>query len=116
MQWFWILYIIALSTASTLLIKTFTTRRNFGILVLIILFSLLSFYGYYKLFSSGGVGVPYAIITGAVIVTVAVGAALFYKEKFTWWTVLGMVLIVSGIIVLGWKGSAETDNARSNTP
>ena len=108
-RWFWIVYIVLLSTAATLLIRKLTLNFNWWILVLIGVLSLLAFYGYYKLFSMGQVGASYALITGSVIVLVALGARYFFKETWTVWTIVALSLIVGGILVLGFMNKKPLD-------
>lgn len=98
---FWFVYIIIISTISTLLIRQLTITKNLWILALIVVLSLAYFWGIYRLFSYGEVGVSYALITGSVILLVALGAKYFYKEAWSGWTLLGLALIISGIFVLG---------------
>ncbi len=100
---FWIVYIILLSTTSTLLIRQFTITKNLWLLPLIAFLSLSAFYGYYRLFAMGQIGISYALITGSVILLVALGAKYFYGETWTGWTILGLALIIGGILVLGLK-------------
>ena len=101
-RWFWIVFIIILSTITTLLIRQLTITKNLWLLALIGTISLIVFAGYYNLFSQGQVGVSYALITGSIILLVALGAKYLYKETWSSWTLLGLALIVVGIFVLGF--------------
>ena len=112
-RWFWIIYIIILSAIATLLIRRLSIQFSWITLILIGALSLLAFYGYYKLFAMGQVGVSYALITGSVIVLVALGARYFFKETWTVWTIVGLGLVVGGILALGFLDKKPTDEISS---
>jgi len=54
-----------------------------------------------------GVGPVYATWSGVGTVGVAIGGAVLFAERLTAWTVVGMVLIISGVLVMTLLGDAR---------
>ena len=60
----------------------------------------VSFYFLSLVLKTIPIGVAYAVWSGLGIVLLSVIAWLFYGQKLDAWSILGMTLIVSGVIVL----------------
>lgn len=100
MEWFWIILTVLVTAAYLLLFRQFTIDHNFYWFIPIIILGIISFYGYYRLFSAGRVGVTYGLLTGSIVVLVAIGGVLFFSERLTWLNILALGLIVLGAILL----------------
>lgn len=96
----WLIITVVVSVAYLLLFRQFTISHNWWIVVLIAILGAISIYGYYKVFSQGQIGVNYGIMTGSIVVLIALGGLIFFKEQLTPLSVLALGLIVSGVILL----------------
>jgi multidrug transporter EmrE-like cation transporter len=52
-------------------------------------------------------GVAYAVWSGVGTAVIAVIGVVVFRDAFNWWTVVGILLIVSGVFVLNLLGSAR---------
>ena len=99
-NWSWLIFTIIVSVLYLLLFKRLSQYNQWYLLIPISILGLLSLYGYYKLFKQNGLGITYAILTGSIIVLIALLSSLFYHEHLTLINYLGIASIVLGIILL----------------
>ncbi len=104
-KWFWFILTVIVSTVYLLLFRQFTIDHNYLWFLPIILLGAISFYGYYKLFSMGDVGSTYGILTGSIVVLVALGGILFFHESFTALKAIALAIIVLGVLLLSISSS-----------
>lgn len=99
---YWIVVIITVlsSVGSLLLLRLFTINRNWWILALAGVLSIILLLGYFWLFRLGSIGITYGIITGTAVALLALGEVIFFKEKLAWTDLLALGLIIGGVILL----------------
>ena len=68
--------------------------------VIVIVGYIVSFYLLTLSLDRIPIGVAYAIWSGVGIVLIGLSGAVFYKEMPDRWTLLGMGLIISGVVVI----------------
>ena len=68
--------------------------------VIVIVGYIVSFYLLTLCLDKIPIGVAYAIWSGVGIVLIGLSGAVFYKEMPDRWTLLGMGLIISGVVVI----------------
>ena len=68
--------------------------------VIVIVGYIVSFYLLTLCLDKIPIGVAYAIWSGVGIVLIGASGAVFYKEMPDRWTLLGMGLIISGVVVI----------------
>ena len=94
-------YAAFLSTIYFFLIKEFTRTRNNNLLYVLIFLQLIVMYLYYKSLQKIHSGILYAIINGLSVIIGAFIANYYFKEYFTKYDIIGIILIISGIIIVG---------------
>lgn len=101
-KWLWVIFTLSVSVIYLLLFRELSKRGIDGwwLLIPIGILALLSFYGYYVLFSMGDIGVMYGIITGSLVLMMALAGVLFYHEHLTTFSWIGLILIVIGVVLL----------------
>lgn len=97
---FWLIVSIITSVSYLLLFRQFTITHHWAILLLVLLLGAISVYANYRIFSRGQIGMSYGIMTGAIVVLVALGGLLFFQEQLTPTSLLGLGLIVLGVVLL----------------
>lgn len=98
--WFWLVAVVVTSVVYLLLFRQFTIDHNWAWFIPIFVLGAISFYGYYKVFSAGDIGASYGIMTGAIVVLVALGSAFFFGEQFSLMKILALGLIILGVALL----------------
>lgn len=99
-KWFWIVFTLITTLAYLLLFRQLANKQQWGLLIPILLLAAASAYGYYVLFTMGNVGVAYGILTGSLVLLMALAGVLFYHEHPTMISWLGLILIVLGVVLL----------------
>jgi multidrug transporter EmrE-like cation transporter len=95
------IYAAVLSTLYFFLIKEFTRTKNNNILYILIFLQLIVMYFYYKSLQNIHSGILYAIINGLSVILGAFIANYYFKEYFTKYDIIGIILIISGIFIVG---------------
>lgn len=103
--WFWIVIVVVTSVAYLLLFRQFTIDHNWAWFIPILFLGVISFYAYYKVFSAGDIGATYGIMTGSIVVLVAIGSAFFFSEQFIPMKILALALIILGVVLLAMAPS-----------
>ena len=97
---------VLLGTAIVLeIIATTLLKSSEGFTKFCILFYILCFFIFSKALNSINLGVAYAIWCAGGIVATAVISAAVFGEKLNWIGITGIVLIVTGCILLNLFGS-----------
>lgn len=96
----WAILAAILSTIYFFLIKEFTRTKNKNILYVLIILQLCVMYLYYKSLQKIHSGILYAIINGLSVIIGALIANYYFKESFTKQDIIGIILIISGIIIV----------------
>ena len=96
---------IVLEIIATTLLKSSEGFTKLLPAVFCILFSILCFFIFSKALNSINLGVAYATWCAGGIVATAVISAAVFGEKLNWIGITGIVLIVTGCILLNLFGS-----------
>lgn len=102
----WAFLAAIVSTIYFFLIKYYAKKNDIHILILVVLLELLVIYLYYKSLINTGSAVIYAIINAFSVLLGAFIAIMFFEETITKIDVIGIILVISGIIILGQKRSS----------
>ena len=102
----WAFLAAIVSTIYFFLIKYYVKKNDIRILILVVLLELLVIYLYYKSLINTGSAIIYAIINAFSVLLGACIAIMFFEETLTKIDVFGILLVISGIIILGQKRSA----------
>ena len=102
----WAFLAAIVSTIYFFLIKYYAKKNDIRILILVVLLELLVIYLYYKSLINTGSAIIYAIINAFSVLLGACIAIMFFEETLTKIDVFGILLVISGIIILGQKRSA----------
>ncbi len=98
--------IVISSMVSTLyffLIKEFVNSKKMHILSIVIALQMLIIYLYYRSLKNMNSGILFAIINGLSVIFGIIIAKLYFKENFTKLDMFGIILIVSGIVIVNSK-------------
>jgi multidrug transporter EmrE-like cation transporter len=102
----WAFLAAIVSTIYFFLIKYYAKKNDIRILILVVLLELLVIYLYYKSLINTGSAIIYAIINAFSVLLGAFIAITFFEETLTKIDVIGILLVISGIIILGQKRSS----------
>jgi len=102
----WAFLAAIVSTIYFFLIKYYVKKNDIRILILVVLLELLVIYLYYKSLINTGSAIIYAIINAFSVLLGAFIAIMFFEETLTKIDIFGILLVISGIIILGQKRSS----------
>ncbi|MDR5618037.1 SMR family transporter [Arsenophonus sp.] len=68
--------------------------------IIVIIGYSISFFGLSQVVKMMPLGIAYAIWSGLGIVLVSVAALFLYQQKLDWPAILGILLIISGVLVI----------------
>ncbi|HGJ5876333.1 MAG TPA: DMT family transporter [Arsenophonus sp.] len=91
--------IVAEVIATTLLKVSDGFTRLLPSIVVVVGYGI-SFFGLSQVVKMMPLGIAYAIWSGLGIVLVSVAALFFYQQKLDWPAILGILLIISGVLVI----------------
>lgn len=97
----WVISAAVLSTIYFFLIKEYTRSNNHNLFLILIILQLTVMYLYYKSLQKLHSGILYAVINGLSVIFGALIANYYFKETFTKYDILGIILIVTGILIVG---------------
>ena len=97
----WAIFASLVSTIYFFMIKQFTYTKNCNLLMFIILLELFVIYLYYKSLQKIHSGILYAIINGLSVIIGAFIAHWYFRESMTKTDIIGIVMIVTGILIVG---------------
>lgn len=102
-NWIWPILAAFVSTLYFFLIKYYVTNRNPMIIISVIALELLVIYLYYRSLEHSKSGIMYAIINGLSVMLGALIAVIFFQEKLKLLDIVGIIIIITGIIMVGKK-------------
>lgn len=97
----WALLSSIVSCLYFFLIKEYINSKKTHIISLVIALQMLIIYLYYQSLQKIKSGIIYAIINGLSVVLGVLVANMYFKETFTKNDILGIMLIVTGIVIVG---------------
>lgn len=108
MAWIFLLIAIAFNSAGSLLLKQANQLTREGMLSIYFTWPFLfgmAAYGFNMLFYAKALGglplsVAYQVLVGVSILSVTVGAYLFFGERLSPWGWLGTALVIAGLILI----------------
>ncbi|WP_334468729.1 DMT family transporter [Arsenophonus sp. PmNCSU2021_1] len=68
--------------------------------IIVVIGYSISFFGLSQVVKMMPLGIAYAIWSGLGIVLVSVAALFLYQQKLDWTAILGILLIISGVLVI----------------
>ena len=109
MAWIYLGLAIATEVAGTLELRALAhSGSRVGVLALVTVAYVASFAFMALALKQIGVATVYAIWSGVGTASIAVLGQVLFGEKVSWQAAVGMVLIVSGVVLLAVYGPAET--------
>ena len=96
----WIIFTLVVTIAYLILFRLFAEGTQMWVLIPLLILAIASAYGYYVIFTLGDVGVAYGILTGILVLFMALAGVFFYHEQPTLISWIGLILIVLGVILL----------------
>jgi multidrug transporter EmrE-like cation transporter len=99
----WIVISSIVSALYFFLIKEFVHSKKTHILSIVIALQMLIIYLYYQSLKTMNSGILFAIINGLSVIFGVIIANLYFKEIFTKFDMFGILLIVSGIMIVNSK-------------
>jgi len=97
----WVISAAILSTIYFFLIKEYTRSNNNNLFLILIILQLTVMYLYYKSLQKLHSGILYAVINGLSVIFGSLIANYYFKETFTKYDIIGILLIVIGILIVG---------------
>lgn len=107
-HWVYLSIAIVAEVVGTLFLKSSDGFSKVIPSVIVVVSYVLAFYLLSISLKSISVGIAYAVWAGAGVALIAVAGFIFFGQKLDMAAILGMVLIVSGVVVINvFSASAE---------
>ncbi|WP_428821492.1 DMT family transporter [Microbulbifer sp. MCCC 1A16149] len=107
-HWVYLSIAIVAEVVGTLFLKSSDGFSKVIPSVIVVLSYVLAFYLLSISLKSISVGIAYAVWAGAGVALIALAGFIFFGQKLDMAAILGMVLIVSGVVVINvFSASAE---------